>query len=67
MENTAEVAGKAVVQLYVEMPAESVPEGTPMRVLRGFEKVALEPGERREVVFGLRRRDVSFWNVTAQE
>ncbi|KAL1635114.1 hypothetical protein SLS56_001866 [Neofusicoccum ribis] len=67
VENTAEVAGKAVVQLYVEMPAGSVPEGTPRRVLRGFEKVALEPGERREVVFGLRRRDVSFWNITAQE
>jgi len=38
----------------------------PVRVLRGFEKVYLRPGEVREVFFALTRRDLSFWDVRVQ-
>ncbi|KAL4745440.1 glycoside hydrolase superfamily [Aspergillus terricola var. indicus] len=43
--------------------AGSVPAKTPVKVLRGFEKVYLEPGEERKVLFPLVRRDMSYWDV----
>ncbi|KAL0257533.1 hypothetical protein SLS55_008347 [Diplodia seriata] len=64
--NTGDVAGAAVPQLYVELP-ESAGEGTPVRQLRGFDKVELQPGESKSVEFGLMRRDLSVWDVAAQE
>lgn len=39
--NTGDVAGSTVPQLYVSFP-DSAPEGTPVRQLRGFDKVSLE-------------------------
>jgi beta-glucosidase len=65
--NTGKISGDQVVQLYMGFPQESVPSGTPTNVLRGFEKVHLEPGEVKEVVLPLMRRDVSYWNVVAQD
>ncbi|KFY73666.1 hypothetical protein V499_06258 [Pseudogymnoascus sp. VKM F-103] len=64
--NTGSLAGSTVVQLYISLPQDSVPAGTPLRVLRGFEKVALKPGESKDVKFTLTRRDVSYWDVIAQ-
>ncbi|KAL6711093.1 hypothetical protein ACN47E_006968 [Coniothyrium glycines] len=64
--NSGPVAGAAVPQLYVGLPA-SAPEGTPVRQLRGFEKVHLERGETRAVSFELLRRDLSYWDVVAQQ
>ncbi|SMR54656.1 unnamed protein product [Zymoseptoria tritici ST99CH_1E4] len=63
--NTGDVHGAAVPQLYVSLPG-SVPE-TPVRQLRGFEKVPLAAGESETVCFQLMRRDLSFWDVTAQQ
>ncbi|KAK5952745.1 hypothetical protein OHC33_006338 [Knufia fluminis] len=65
--NTGNVAGATVVQLYLSMPQDSVPSGTPTKVLRGFEKVLLQPGESSTVQLPLRRRDVSYWDVVSQE
>lgn len=67
VKNTGSVPGATVVQLYLAFPQDSVPAGTPKRVLRGFEKVNLPPGEQKEVKFPLTRRDISYWDVTAQE
>lgn len=39
----------------------------PNQVLRGFDKVFLQPGESREVVFPITRRDVSFWDIISQQ
>lgn len=64
--NTGPISGATVVQLYLSMPQSSVPEGTPVKVLRGFEKVHLEPGAHRDVVFTLTRRDLSFWDTVGQ-
>jgi beta-glucosidase len=64
--NTGDVDGAQVVQLYVSLPAEGVPSNTPVQVLRGFQKVFLAPGESKTVEFPVMRRDVSFWNTTAQ-
>lgn len=38
-----------------------------MRVLKGFEKVFLQPGESQEVCFDLARRDLSYWDVVTQD
>ncbi|KAI0433006.1 glycoside hydrolase superfamily [Xylaria sp. FL1042] len=64
--NTGSRDGAAVVQLYVSMPRDSVPTGTPVRILRGFTKPRLAEGEAKDVEFQLTRRDLSYWDVTAQ-
>ncbi|KFY33499.1 hypothetical protein V494_07560 [Pseudogymnoascus sp. VKM F-4513 (FW-928)] len=38
----------------------------PVKVLRGFEKIELKPGEMHDVHFKLTRRDLSFWDVREQ-
>ncbi|OCL12415.1 glycoside hydrolase family 3 protein [Glonium stellatum] len=64
--NTGEVAGAAVPQLYLSFGLEAG-EGIPVRVLRGFEKVSLQPGQSSVVNFALMRRDVSYWNTMTQQ
>ncbi|OJD36931.1 beta-glucosidase g [Diplodia corticola] len=65
--NTGAVAGAAVPQLYANLLGAGAPAGTPQWQLRGFDRVWLEPGESRAVAFELRRRDVSYWDVGAQQ
>ncbi|KAF2011308.1 glycoside hydrolase family 3 protein [Aaosphaeria arxii CBS 175.79] len=67
VKNTGKRAGSAVPQLYVSFPGSEVPSGTPLQVLRGFDKVDLEPGESKVVSFNLQRRDLSYWNVDLQD
>ena len=70
VKNNGTVAGATVPQLYVSLPTGApgaAPAGTPVKVLRGFEKMNLLPGEERDVAFDLARRDISFWNVEIQE
>lgn len=64
--NTGDVAAAEVAQLYVGIPSTEDAE-TPARQLRGFEKVFVEPGETESVSFPLTRRDLSVWDVTAQQ
>jgi beta-glucosidase len=61
--NNGARAGSAVPQLYVSLPQDTTPPGTPVKVLRGFDKVHLLPGETQAVTFNLMRRDISFWDV----
>ena len=60
--NSGSVAGAEVPQLYLSLPASSAP-ATPPKQLRGFDKVALEVGASSTVVFNLRRKDLSYWDV----
>ena len=55
--NTGAVAGDEVAQLYLQFPDAP---GTPLRALRGFERVHLTPGESRRLVFHLAPRDLSM-------
>ncbi|WYZ39661.1 hypothetical protein EsH8_IV_000002 [Colletotrichum jinshuiense] len=61
--NIGSVAGATVPQLYLGLPKDTTPSGTPLQVLRGFEKVFLKPGESDMVVFELTRRDLSYYSV----
>ncbi|KAF9764196.1 hypothetical protein IL306_002870 [Fusarium sp. DS 682] len=65
--NTGLVAGATVVQLYASLPKKDTPANSPVQMLRGFEKVHLEPGQSKKISFSLRRRDLSYWDVAAQE
>ena len=60
VKNTGSRPGKTVVQLYVG-DAESTPL-RPVRELKGFAKVALQPGESKEVSFTLDKRAFAYWN-----
>ena len=55
--NTGKLEGDEVVQLYLSFP--SVP-GAPLRALRGFKRVHLNPGESQKVRFELKDRDLSM-------
>jgi len=59
--NTGSLAGKEVVQLYVGDVESSV--FRPVRELKGFEKIALEPGQTKTVTFTLSKRAFAYWNV----
>ncbi len=59
--NRGNCAGKEVVQLYVGAPAGDV--FRPVRELKGFEKIFLEPGETKTVSITLDKRAFAYWNV----
>jgi beta-glucosidase len=56
--NTGARTGDEVVQLYIHDPVASLSQ--PVRRLRGFERVTLEPGQRRTVTFRLDKSDFGF-------
>ncbi|HTS10943.1 MAG TPA: glycoside hydrolase family 3 C-terminal domain-containing protein [Candidatus Limnocylindrales bacterium] len=55
--NSGSVAGDEVVQLYLKFPEVA---GAPIRALRGFQRIHLEPGASQVVKFHLERRDLSM-------
>ena len=57
--NTGDRAGAEVVQLYIEAPQDQIHR--PLRTLRHFERMFLEPGESRTVMFILTDRDFAIW------
>ncbi|MCB2213829.1 glycoside hydrolase family 3 C-terminal domain-containing protein [bacterium] len=61
VENTGEVSGQEIVQVYVR-DVESTPF-RPRKELKGFTKVALEPGEAQEVEITLPRRAFAFYDA----
>lgn len=60
--NTGRRAGSEVVQVYITDNAASV--ARPLRELKAFEKIWLEPGEERVVTFSLDERSFAFWGLT---
>ncbi|KAM6486816.1 glycoside hydrolase family 3 protein [Trichoderma sp. SZMC 28011] len=68
VQNTGdEFAGKASVQAYLQFP-DNIGYDTPIIQLRDFEKTEeLAPGETTTVTLTLTRKDVSVWDVVAQD
>jgi beta-glucosidase len=58
--NTGSRKGDEVVQLYLHDPVASISQ--PVRRLRGFERVTLDPGQRRTVTFTLDKSDFGFYD-----
>lgn len=60
VKNTGDVAGKEVVQMYIQDVVGSTTR--PVRELKGFEKIYLEPGESRTVTFEITPELMSHYN-----
>ncbi len=61
--NTGRVAGDVVVQLYIHQRWGS--DSRPMRELKGFERVTLQPGETKTVTFHLGPDELGYWSTNA--
>jgi beta-glucosidase len=59
--NTGKRAGDEVVQLYVRDDVGSVTR--PVKMLRGFKRIALQPGETQVVAFTLTPDDLAFHGI----
>jgi beta-glucosidase len=59
--NTGSVVGDEVVQLYVSYPESSV--SRPIKDLRGYRRVTLDPGETRTVELPLAATDLTYWDA----
>ncbi len=61
VENTGERAGDEVVELYIRRRAASVTR--PVAELKGFQRVTLQPGEKRRVDFNLGPKKLGFYGL----
>ena len=64
LKNTGKVKGAEVAQVYISDEKSSVVR--PVKELKAFSKVILEPGESRQVVFNLPVKDWAFFNDKTQ-
>lgn len=63
--NTGAVAGDEVAQLYVHQRWGS--DSRPMRELKGFRRITLQPGVTRTVTFQLGPDELGYWSSRAGE
>jgi beta-glucosidase len=61
--NTGSVAGDEVVQLYIHQKFGT--DSRPLRELKGFERVPLQPGETKTVSFELGADQLKYWSSSA--
>jgi beta-glucosidase len=61
--NNGAVAGDEVAQLYIHQRWGS--DSRPMRELKGFERVSLQPGETKTVTFPLGPDELRYWSTNA--
>ncbi len=59
--NTGAIAGDEVVQLYVRHESSRIER--PLIALKGFRRVAIEPGETRKVELRLEAKELAHWDV----
>ena len=63
--NTGQYKGEEIIQLYISDKTSSVTR--PVKELKGFKKVSLQPGESRNVEFTLSAGDLKFLNRQLQQ
>lgn len=59
--NTGRYPGEETVQLYIGDPVASI--SRPVKELKGFRKIFLQPGEKKEVSFTVTTEDLKFYNA----
>lgn len=59
--NTGSFAAEEIVQLYISDPIAS--RSRPVRELKGFQKISLQPGEARRVVFRITGEQLKFYRA----
>jgi beta-glucosidase len=65
VKNLGDRPGTEVVQLYIRQRGTSVER--PVRELKGFQRVTLDPGESKRVEFTLGREELKFWNLEMKD
>ena len=60
VKNTGSRPGSQVVQLYLSYPENSITDH-PVKELKAFAKVSLKPGEGKDAVLTLKKRDFTFF------
>ena len=65
VKNTGSRAGAEIVQLYVSDLKSSLPR--PVKELKGFRKITLQPGQEQMVSFTIDRKALSFYDDTKQD
>ncbi len=63
--NTGARTGDEVVQLYIHQRAGRA--SRPVRLLQGFQRITLAPGESRKVDFTLDESNLRYWNSTERD
>ncbi|WP_246040269.1 beta-glucosidase family protein [Ectobacillus funiculus] len=63
--NTGNVSGKEVVQLYIRNKQTTIER--PYKELKGFEKIALQPGQTKTVTFTVDKRAISAYDETLKD
>jgi beta-glucosidase len=63
VENTGSRAGATVAQLYVGNPSAKIKR--PLKELKGYQKVRIEPGVTQHVTLTLDKRSLAYWDVTS--
>jgi beta-glucosidase len=63
--NTSSVAGDAVAQLYIHQRYGSA--SRPVRQLKGFERISLQPGETKTLKFPLGKDELKYWNPQTKQ
>jgi beta-glucosidase len=58
--NTGKYAGEETVQLYIGDPVASITRS--VKDLKGFKKILLQPGEKKEVSFAITTQQLKFYN-----
>ena len=58
--NTGDVSGEEIVQLYVGFKNSKIDR--PVKLLRGFDKIGLEPGETKKVNFEVKIEDLAWYD-----
>ena len=65
IKNTGDVSGYEIAQLYVADKESTIYR--PVKELKGFKKVWLNPGEEKEISFELSKRAFAFYNVNISD
>ncbi|MHA1730089.1 MAG: beta-glucosidase family protein [Promethearchaeota archaeon] len=61
VENTGDMFGQEIVQLYVGFEDSEIDR--PVKLLRGFKKVPIKKGESKAVKFTLKKDDLAYYNA----
>jgi beta-glucosidase len=63
IKNTGKRAGDEVVQMYVKHLESAVER--PIKELRGFQRITLQPGEKKTVRMPLKGNELTYWDAAA--
>ena len=65
IKNTGVMKGKEIAQLYVAKPETNIIR--PLKELKGFTKVELEPNEEKDITIELSKRAFAYYNTTIKD